>query len=405
MAGTAAAQLQVQPTAETDGVGTGAVSGVAFWPNPSRPEQSLVLLADRNTGLYVQGLNGSNRQFFSGVVTGVDVHDGFRFGTATVPLVAAAVDPALSLFAVVGQPDGGASLQQLRTASSDIGNVRTVKLYASSADGRFFAFVGNELGQLQQLELSAELDGGIAVTPGRLLSVPGPARAVTVDERAAALYVAEVSGQLWRFDAAPEGSDAGSALDLDGGTLGSAVQGLALYALEDGRGYLVSASGTSGTSTFTVLDRDPPHAVRGTFQIAADGGIDAVETSLALAIDSAPLGTAADGGYPSGVLVAVDGTNSGGAQNAKLVAWQSVAQAFTPPLATRADAGSGDGGTVDAGAPSGGGGVVPPGSGGSVPPGGDDGTSCSCTSSSVPGAALLALSAVLLQRRRRRSAP
>ena len=153
-----------------------------------------------------------------------------------------------------------------------------------------------------------------------------------------------------------------------------------------------------------MLDRDAPHAVRGTFQIAADGGIDAVETSLALAISSAPLGSAADGGYPSGVLLAVDGTNSGGAQNAKLVAWESVAQAFTPPLQTRADGGS-DGGTADGGGNGGGGGVLPPGSGGSLPPGDDDGTSCSCASSSVPGAALLALSAVLLQRRRRRSAP
>jgi 3-phytase len=402
LAGSAAAQSQVAPTAETDGVrSAGSVSDVALWVSPGRADQSLILLADQFFGLSVMGLDGRERQFISGVVSGVDVQEGFRFGTVAVPLVALAVDPSLSLFTVANQSDGGTSLQFAGSGiAPGVSNVRSVRLYGSPGEGRVFAFVGNDLGAFQQLELTGLSDGGVAITPGRQLSVPGPARAMAVDDAAGALFIAQESGQLWRFDPAPEASDAGTPLDLDGGTLGTAVQGLGLYALGGGGGYLVAVDGTTGASNYTVLNRQSPHAVRGTFTVGEDGGIDGVESGRALALSALPL---ADAGFPAGLLIAHDGANSGGAQNAKLVSWSSVAQAFVPPLDTSAQDGGtpGDGGTVDGGTPGGGGGVPPPIPGSGGVPDDDDGPACSCAASSVPGAALLGLVAVLLRRRRR----
>jgi 3-phytase len=407
VAGSASAQLQVTPTAETDGVSTVTeVSGVAYWQSPLQPAQSLILLTDRTLGfggLTVLGFDGRVQDSFLGGAFGVDVQEGFRFGTVGVPLVAVAFDPLLSLFRVVDQADGGVRLVQNTNASTSLTNVRSVKLFAMRDAGRFFAFVGNEQGQFQQLELRGESDGGITVTQGRLLSVPGPARALAVDEAAPALFIAQQSGELWRFDPTPDGPDAGTLLSLDGGSLGNDVQGLALYALPGGQGALVAVSGANGVSTFTVLDRQPPHAVRGTFLVGADGGIDGVESSRALALSSIPV---PDAGYPGGLLIAVDNANTGGVPNAKLVSWSALAQLFAPPLPSSAtDGGTADGGTDGGGGGGGGVGVIPPAPGGVPPETDDDGPVCSCAASSVPGAALLGLAAVLLSRRRRQEPP
>jgi 3-phytase len=137
-----------------------------------------------------------------------------------------------------------------------------------------------------------------------------------------------------------------------------------------------------------------------------DGGIDAVSAPRHIAVTHRNL----EALFPKGLLAVHDGANDVN-ENVKLVQWQKVAEAFSPPLVVETDTpGGADGGTGapdagrDAGSGGGGGGNVPPtGPGGSIP-NDDGGSGCSCSSASVPGLVLFVLAGALLRSRRRRSA-
>lgn len=402
-AGGAAAQQQVAPTAETDSVlgGGNFRNAVAIRVHPLEPARSLVLLTD-SAGLLSYGLDGRlvSAAAESQLATGVDVREGFPFLSGSSTLVALASTNALRLYRVLDAPDAGSTLQLLPAQTTSSAATRTVALYRSPTSGAFYVLVGDGTGQYQQRAVQLQQDGTLVVPaqPLRVLDVQAPSRAAVADDAEAALYIGDDEGRLWRFGAEPDSGDAGvlvASAAVDGGLPAQAVTGVAVYALAGGRGFLVTSSEVD--RRFTVLDRAPPHAARGSFELVRDGGVDDVAGSRGLALASSSLLP----GFAGGLLAAHDPLNEGGAENLKLVAWNSVAQAFTPPLDSSVPDAGADGGTPDAGVPPSGGGVLPPGVGGVVPPGtDDDGPACSCAASSVPGAALLGLLAVLLRRRR-----
>jgi hypothetical protein len=109
------------------------------------------------------------------------------------------------------------------------------------------------------------------------------------------------------------------------------VEGIVLYYAAGGTGYLLASS--QGSSSYVVYDRLPPHAFRGRFRIVASGGVDGTEDTDGIDVANVALGPA----FPLGLFVAQDGSNVTGPtignQNFKLVAWEDVAGAISPPLA------------------------------------------------------------------------
>ena len=67
----------------------------------------------------------------------------------------------------------------------------------------------------------------------------------------------------------------------------------------------------------------------GSFKIVAGNGIDEVTGEDGIDVTNFPLGP----GFPKGVFISQDHANPGLNQNNKLVPWQSIANAFNPPLA------------------------------------------------------------------------
>ncbi len=402
LSGGAVAQQPVGPTAETASVlvGGNTRNGVALRVHPTEPSRSLVLLTDSG-GLLSFGLDGRllSTADQSQNATSVDVRDGFPFLAGASSLVALANTNALRFYRVVDTPDAGSALALIPAQSTTTSATLTVALYRSPTSGKFYVLVGDGTGEYQQREVQVQQDGTllVAATPLRTLDVQTPSAVAAADDAEAALFIGDDEGRLWRFGAEPDSGDAGVlvAQPADGGLSAQPVTGLGVYRLAGSSGFLVASN--SGDGRFTVLDRAQPHAVRGSFTLVRDGGVDDVVGARALALSSSPLLP----GFAGGLLVAHDPLNEGGAENAKLVAWNSVSQAFAPPLdSSTPDAGDGGTQNGDGGTP-GGGGILPPGGGGSLPPGDDDdGPACSCASSSVPGAALLGLVAVLLRRRR-----
>ena len=94
------------------------------------------------------------------------------------------------------------------------------------------------------------------------------------DDERGTLYLSEENVGIWQFDAEPDAPVDGNLIARVGENgLAADVEGLALYAARDGRGYLIASS--QGNSTFKIFARDGDHAFIATIDpkplIDADG--------------------------------------------------------------------------------------------------------------------------------------
>jgi 3-phytase len=109
------------------------------------------------------------------------------------------------------------------------------------------------------------------------------------------------------------------------------VEGLALYYLPEGEGYLIASS--QGNHSYAIFNRSYPHDYLGSFQII-DGEIDGVTDTDGIDVYNHAFGSI----YPSGLFICQDGSNTEStekkAQNFKMVHWNDIANAFDPKLTT-----------------------------------------------------------------------
>ncbi|MFP2927698.1 myxosortase-dependent phytase-like phosphatase [Pyxidicoccus sp. 3LG] len=401
-AAVSAQPVAVVPTLETQpsGGATGNnLRDVALWVNPTDGGTSLLITAYDTTvgaGLATFGLDGRlvETDLTIGPTRAVAVRDGFPLADSVQTLAVVSNTTFNGLTAYTLDSLGTARLIRLSDSSFIRGNINAVALYRSSVSGRFYAFAGTQ-GGLEQFELSGT-DGGVTATSVRTLETGrGLITGLVADEDTGNLFVMEEGSGLWRYGAEPDaGSDRRQVAPADGGPLVSAVGRVALYRARNNEGYLIAAD--QDDDAFDVFERRSLAFV-GSFQVVQDGGIDAVEAPLSLAVASRPVGA----GFPDGVFVAHDSQST--PDNLKLVPWPSVATAFDPDLRidTQADTDGGTDGGTDAGDPDAGPVIQPPPPPPNpVPP--QDGDGCSCASASVPATALLGLVALVLAGRRRR---
>lgn len=405
-AAVSAQPVSVVPTRESQpnpAVVSGTLRDVALWVNPADAGASLVIAAhdNANAGLVTFGVNGTQleAELPDGPALSVAVHDDFPLAGDSRTLVVTANPNFNGLGAYRVDPGGADRIVRIGNAGFLTGaqQYTSVALYRSPTSGRFFAFAGTQGGRLEQFELTGA-DGGVTATPTRVLSTSGGGIAgLAADDETGRLFVTEAGQGLWRYSAEADGGQDRRRVAQVGGALGADVGRVSLYRARNGEGYVIVADTTSGA--FAVFERRSETSV-GSFRVVADGGIDAVDSPVALAVSARPAGP----DFADGLFVAHDAVNSPAA-NVKLVSWPAVASAFNPPL--RVDTRQVSDGGTDAG-PNGnedGGPVIgppppPPPTGGGEE---DEGSGCSCATASVPASALLGLLALALTGRRRRS--
>jgi 3-phytase len=127
-------------------------------------------------------------------------------------------------------------------------------------------------------------------------------------------------------ECAPSGPDPG----FGGRHLSADAEGLTIYDGHGRSGYLLASS--QGDSTFSAYADRGDGRWLGSFAIAAAGTIDGVQHSDGATVTPRALGRA----FPHGVFITHDGEETPNfdrtATNFKLVPWESVAAAFSPPL-------------------------------------------------------------------------
>ena len=330
---TSSAVVSVTATVETvPAHGTGdADDDAAIWIHPTDSSLSTVIGTDKSTdghGLVVYDLSGRELYYYpDGRMNNVDVRYNFPLGGSTVSLVGVSNRSRSLDFYRVNPSDRSLTKVGSIVPGTDIKTPRGFALYHSPITNKFYAFV-TDSGKIEQWEL----DGTSGTVTGQLArkwTLGGVTEGLVVDDEYARLYVAQEDvGGIWRFGAEPSASTAGARVVStieNGGDIVQDIKGITIYYAANGGGYLLAAS--QGSSRFHVYDRDT-NLPLGSFQIVAGNGIDKVTGMDGIDVTNFGVG----GPFPQGFFVTQDHANDTGNQSFKLVPWQSIASAFSPPL-------------------------------------------------------------------------
>lgn len=330
----------VQPTVQTVPVQTegDAADDPAVWVHPSSPERSTIIGTDKTRGLLVYDLAGRLLQDIpDGRMNNVDVVYGFTLGDRTVDLAGATnrTDDSIALYEI-DQTDGTLRSIAARPILTGIESVYGFCFLRSAVTGRFYAFLNNKEGVVQQWRLF-ERDGKVDAELVRAFPVGGLTEGIVASASTNALFVGEERVGVWKYEAEPAWLVRGVAKDSPGvpferprrlvaavgrDPLVADVEGLAVYPMdgEDG-GYLLVSS--QGDSTFAVFGLRNPHTHLFSFRLGRTGSIDEVSGTDGIEVVAAALGPA----FPRGVFVAQDDERPGSTQNFKLVPWERVEDA------------------------------------------------------------------------------
>jgi len=316
----------------------------ALWVNRADPAQSLILgtvkVAAPNGALAVFGLDGALRRLIPGPdrPNNVDVEYGLQLaGKPTdIAVLTERLGRRLRAFAI--SPEGelrdvsSGSLPILEGAPGDRGAPMGVSLYRRPRDGAVFAVVSAKAGPTRdymwQYRLEDDGSGRVKATFVRRFGAfggSGEIEAVVVDDELGYVYYADERAGIRKYRADPEAPDADRELALFGRTgYQGDREGLGVYALSGGKGYIVSADQLRGDSVLHVYKREgepnDPHD-HSRVLLSFRGGADETD---GLDVSSGPLGPE----FPDGMLVVMNSAS----RNFLLFRWRDVAVAARPPL-------------------------------------------------------------------------
>jgi 3-phytase len=322
----------VVATVETTPAGSygDAADDPAIWPDPADPSKSLVAATDKKAGLYLYDMQGKVLQFLPvGKMNNVDLREGFELGGEKIVLVAASnrTDKSIGLYRLDTQKRELVNVAD-GLQPTGLGDPYGVCMYRSPKDRRTYVFVNGDDTRKRQWELVATAQGRVTAKLVRDMNFDSQTEGCVADDHNGTLYVNEEDVALWRMSAEPDGGDAKTAVQkiADNPAVKDDFEGLGIYDLGDGRGYIVVSS--QGNDTYAVYRREGKQEYLGSFAVVADPqrGIDGISETDGLEITSRNLGP----GFEHGAMIAQDGRNVMPVenQNYKYVPWESIARAL-----------------------------------------------------------------------------
>lgn len=279
---------------------------------------------DKQAGLYVFNLDGSQRSFFPvGMLNNVDLRPDFEADGETHVLLVASDDEAPNITAFLYNP----VTDSFHSAGMTPTEIEPYGICLGRIDGRYLAGVTTKAGLFVQYEM-IWADGAVKAERIRDFQVGGQIEGCVYDDRTARLYIAEEEGGLFSYDARPEAGNARQLLARIGENgLAADLEGVTLYPEGETGGHLIVSS--QGNHSYGVWSL-PDHAFRGRFGIITGPSTDGVSTTDGL--DVTPMATP---DFPMGFLVVQDdmddtggGRDSSKKQNFKIIDWRDVLAAL-----------------------------------------------------------------------------
>jgi 3-phytase len=292
--------------------------------------------------IVVFGLDGQVRQVISGIdrPNNIDVEYGFRLAGRAVDIAVATerLKRQLRVFRI--DPDDGrlvdlGGIAILEKQDGEAGAPMGIGLYRRDRDAAIFAIVAPKTGprdgylwQYRLFDAGADRIGARFVRRFGKFSAAAvreenEIEAVAVDDELGYVYYADEADGIHKWHADPDHPDAQRELAHFGQTgFRGDREGIAIYGLADGTGYIVCSDQLDQDSEFHVYAREgtPRDVHDHSREIALlRGGADATD---GLEISSRPLGV----DLPYGVMIAMNS----GPKNFLLFRWQEVAAAIHP---------------------------------------------------------------------------
>jgi 3-phytase len=224
----------------------------------------------------------------------------------------------------------------LQGAEGDEGAPMGIGLYRRPKDGAIFAIVSPKAGPkenyLWQYRLSDDGTGRVKATFVRRFgnfSGVGEIEAIAVDDELGYVYYADEAAGIHKWLADPDAPNANRELALFGTTgYEQDREGLGIYTLADGKGYIVSVDQLPEESIFHVYRREGepgrPHD-HSRVLLSFTGGADGTD---GLDVTSAPLGPE----FPDGMMIAMNSAS----RNFLMFRWRDIASAAMPALQSAA---------------------------------------------------------------------
>lgn len=308
---------QIAPAVETVQVQPGHddADDPAIWIAPN-PADSLVLGADKASGVAVFALDGSLRQFLAaGRINNIDVRQGVSLGGETFDI--AAGSDRSNLAAAVFFIDRSSG--ELSVAPGGILAIEGFAdpygacLYVSPRDGAVYVFVSDkDPGTVVQVRLDWD---GAAITGEevRRFSLGTISEGCVADDRTGLFYIAQEDEAVWRFGAEPgDGGARDRIAEVDGAHITADAEGVAILPRGATGGWLIVSS--QGDSSYTFIDLETLE-IAGRFGVGPAGEIDMTSSTDGLDVYGGSLGPA----FPHGLFVVQDDEDDIGGANYKFV--------------------------------------------------------------------------------------
>jgi len=293
----------VNPVLELDAPGILDQDDMCIWIHPTDKSLSTIISADKASHhLFVYDLQGNVLQTIdvaSQHPGGIDIRYNFLLGGELTDIIGYDSRATNTVhFYKVNRNTRLISFINSIPISSNYGFC----MYKSPVTGKYYCFASNSAGNIFQYELSDNnADGIIEGTFVRQMNNNGNqnTEGMVADDQTGILYAANEILGIYKFDAEPNGpltSTLVAATGVNG--LTADVEGLAIYYLPDGNGYLIASS--QGSDDFKVYDRQPPHNFIKTIEVNNVGETDGID------VTSVSLGPS----FPFGMILTHDGTGA-----------------------------------------------------------------------------------------------
>ncbi|MFQ6028300.1 MAG: phytase, partial [Dehalococcoidia bacterium] len=317
----------IEPTVETDPVhhtGSGA-DDIAIWIHPTDSSQSTVIGTDKKGGIAVYDLSGAEIQYRAdGEMNNVDLRYNFPLGGSSVALVAA-TERDVEILKIYRVNPATRMLEDVaaRTIPMGISDAYGLCMYHSASSGKYYAYVTDRRGKIEQWELFDNGSGLVDAASVRTFDVGEKAEGCVADDELGHLYIGEEDFAIWKYGAEPNSGTTRTQVDhVSNGLLSPNIEGLTIYYASNGQGYLIASS--RGSDDFAVYERQGNNSYITNFEIVEGDGIDEVTGTQGIDVTNFPLGP----GFPTGMFVAQDDRNSGNFENYKLVPYEFMAESL-----------------------------------------------------------------------------
>ena len=270
------AVVTIQPRLATDPVSRDP-DDPAIWIHRGNPNRSLILGTNKTPApdgaLQVFGLDGRIRQTINGIdrPNNVDVEYGLKLkGRPTdIAVLTERLQKRLRVFAIAADGSGltDLSAQGLPVFVGQTGEQAApmgIALYRRPKDGAIFAIVGRKngpkSGYLWQYRLEDDGSGNVKALKIRefgQFSGTGEIEAIAVDDELGYVYYADEGNGIHKWHADPDDPATAHELAHFGkeGFRGDR-EGIGLYTLKGGRGYIVCTDQLNGNSEYHVYRRE-----------------------------------------------------------------------------------------------------------------------------------------------------